>query len=200
MKIIRFLHLNTQHMEPPAAIKIIKEYGKDPYLILISCLLSLRTRDTISYPASIRLFEHAKTPEHMLKLSQKAIEKLIHSVGFYRNKARSILAISRELVNRFHGQVPQTRQELLSLPGVGPKTASLVLGQAFGIPAICVDTHVHRIANQIGLVHTKTPEQTERALMEVVPKKYWVELNPLFVKWGQNRGLIAPLQHILHSK
>lgn len=200
VEIIRFLRQESSHMEPPTVLKIIKRYGRDPYLILISCLLSLRTRDTVSYPVSIRLFGHAKTPQEMVRLSQKTIEKLVHSVGFYRNKARSIVVVSEKILDTFHGQVPKTRQELLSLPGVGLKTANLVLGEAFGIPAICVDTHVHRIANQIGLVHTKTPEQTERELTKLVPKRYWIELNPLFVMWGQNRGPIASLQRIWHGK
>ena len=194
--LIRFLHEETRHFKRPAATKIVEKYGHNPYLILISCLLSLRTRDTVSYPASVRLFVKAKTPRTMLKLSLKTIEKLIYPVGFYRNKARSILSVSEDLLERFKGKVPKTKEELLSIKGVGPKTANLVLSEAFGIPAICVDTHVHRISNQIGLVKTKTPEQTEKKLMELLPKRYWSEFNPLLVMWGQNRGPIAPLRSI----
>ncbi len=194
--IIRFLRTETQHLERPAATKIVEEYGQNPYLILISCLLSLRTRDTVSYPASVRLFAKAKTPRTMLKLTPKAIEKLIYPVGFYRTKARSILSISEDLLERFKGRVPQNKEDLLSIKGIGLKTANLVLSEAFGIPAICVDTHVHRISNQIGLVKTKTPEQTEKKLMELLPKRYWSEFNPLLVMWGQNKGPIAPLRSI----
>jgi len=194
--LIRFLHMETQHMEKPAVTRIIEKYGADPYLILISCLLSLRTKDTVSYPASVRLFSKAKTPRAMLKLSPKTIEKLIYPVGFYRNKARSIHSISQELLTRFKGKVPQTKEELLSMKGIGLKTANLVLSEAFNIPAICVDTHVHRIANQIGMVKTKTPEETEKKLMEILPRQYWSEFNPLLVMWGQNKGPIAPLRSI----
>ena len=198
--IIRFLRAKTQYLERPAATKIVEKYGRDPYLILISCLLSLRTRDTVSYPASARLFEKAKTPRSMLKLSPETIEKLIYPVGFYRNKARSILSVSAELLKRFKGKVPETSENLLSIKGVGLKTTNLVLSEAFRIPAICVDTHVHRISNQIGLVHTKTPEETEKKLMEILPKRYWREFNPLLVMWGQNRGPIAPLRSIWQGK
>ncbi len=197
--IIRFLRTETRHMERPAATKIVEKYGKNPYLILISCLLSLRTRDTVSYPASVRLFARAKTPRAMLKLSPKTIEKLIYPVGFYRTKARSILSISEDILNRFKGKVPQSKEDLLSFKGVGLKTANLVLSEAFGIPAICVDTHVHRISNQIGLVKTKTPEQTEKKLIELLPKRYWSEFNSLLVMWGQNKGPIAPLRSIWHG-
>jgi endonuclease-3 len=135
----------------------------------------------------------------MLKLSSGTIEKLIYPVGFYRNKARSILSVSAELLKRFKGKVPKTSEDLLSIKGVGLKTANLVLSEAFRIPAICVDTHVHRISNQIGLVNTKTPEETEKKLMEILPKRYWREFNPLLVMWGQNRGPIAPLRSILRG-
>ena len=175
---------------------LFEKYGRDPYLTLISCLLSLRTRDTVSYPASVRLFKKAKTPRTMLKLTPKAIEKLVYPVGFYRTKARGILSASNDLLERFKGKVPESKEELLSIKGVGLKTANLVLSEAFGIPAICVDTHVHRISNQIGLVKTKTPEQTEKELMELLPKRYWIEFNPLLVMWGQQRGPIAPLRSI----
>ncbi len=198
--VIRFLRTETRHMERPAATKIVDKYGQNPYLILISCLLSLRTRDTVSYPASVRLFARAKTPRAMLKLSPKTIEKLIYPVGFYRTKARSILSISEDLLKRFKGKVPQSKEDLLSFKGVGLKTANLVLSEAFGIPAICVDTHVHRISNQIGLVKTKTPEQTEKKLMELLPKRYWSEFNSLLVMWGQNKGPIAPLRSIWQGK
>jgi len=164
---------------------IVEEYGKDPFLILISCLLSLRTRDVISLPVSQALFAHAKTPQELVKIPIPKLEKIIHATGFYRNKARVLHNVSVALIKNFKGKVPSSLDDLLSLPGVGRKTANLVLAQAFDSPAICVDTHVHRLANQLGMVHTKTPEQTELALQKIVPKKYWIELNRLLVTWGQ---------------
>ena len=186
IEIIKILQKATQAMVKTASMQIVEKYGRDPYLILISCLLSLRTKDLVSFPASCRLFEHAKTPQQMLKVPLNQIEKSIYPVGFYRNKAKTIHVISHTLINRFGAKVPHTQSELMSLPGVGPKTANLVLGVAFKIPALCVDTHVHRIANRLGLVKTQTPEQTEAALQQVVPKEYWVELGQLLVIWGQN--------------
>jgi endonuclease-3 len=173
-------------MVEPAVTTIIKEYGKNPFLILVSCVLSLRTKDTISLPASRRLFSLARTPEQLRNLALSEIEKTIYSVGFYRQKARQLHAISTDVIEKFNGNVPQTEQELLSLPGVGRKTTNLVLGEAFDIPAICVDTHVHRISNRLGLVNTKTAEETEYALKKILPSEYWIEYNKLLVMWGQN--------------
>ena len=186
IKIIRMLRGSTKGMPETASTLIIDRYGKDPYLILISCILSLRTKDTTSYPASVRLFEKAKTPQAMLTLSPETIEKLIYPTGFYRNKAKVILTISKDLLDRFDGMVPKSEDDLLSLHGVGIKTANLVRGEAFDIPAICVDTHVHKISNRLGLVKTETPEQTEKALKELLPKQYWTEFGRLLVIWGQN--------------
>ena len=186
IRIIEILRKATKGMEQPASTAIVSEYGRDPYLILISCLLSLRTKDTVSLPASRRLFEHAKTPKQMLALPITHIEKLIYPTGFYHRKARLLHEISQELLNRFSGNVPSNLEDLLSLKGVGRKTANLVLGVAFEIPAICVDTHVHKISNRLGLIKTKTTEETELALMELLPKKYWIEYNHLLVIWGQN--------------
>jgi endonuclease-3 len=173
-------------MIEPAASTIVKQYGKNPFLVLISCLLSLRTKDTVSLPASITLFEHARTPEQLAALSLVQIEKIIYKTGFYKRKAQVLHDVSNELISRFQGRVPNSFQELISIKGVGPKTANLVLAQAFDIPAICVDTHVHRISNRLGLVTTKTPEETERALKELLPQEYWAEYNTLLVMWGQN--------------
>ncbi len=186
IKIIRLLRGATKGMPKPASSLIIERYGKDPYLILISCLLSLRTKDTTSFPASCRLFARAKTPKSMLKLSLSAIEKLIYPVGFYRKKARTIIAISSDLISCFDGKVPDSEEKLLSLNGVGIKTANLVLGEAFDVPAICVDTHVHKISNRLGLVKTNTPEETEVALKKLLPRRYWIEFGRLLVVWGQN--------------
>lgn len=184
--IIKILRKATQGMEQPASLAIIQKYGQDPYLVLISCLLSLRTKDTVSLPASIRLFEYAKTPEQMLKLPIPKIEKLIYPSGFYRRKALLLHEVSRDLLARFEGKVPADLEQLLSIKGVGRKTANLVLGVAFDIPAICVDTHVHRVSNRLGLVKTKTTEETEQALKKILPPEYWVEYNHLLVQWGQN--------------
>ena len=173
-------------MEPPASVSIVKHYGKNPYLILISCLLSLRTKDTVSLPASQRLFNYAKTPQQMLALPTTKIEKLIYPTGFYHRKAELLHTVSKDLLERFDGNVPANLDDLLSIKGIGRKTANLVLGVAFDIPAICVDTHVHRVSNRLGLVKTKTTDQTETELKKILPEKYWVEYNHLLVVWGQN--------------
>ncbi len=186
IRIIKILRTATRTMPKPAATQIIDQFGRNPYLILISCLLSLRTRDTVSLPASLRLFEIAQTPEEMVAVPVQEIEKIIHTVGFYRHKARTIHDISQTLIQKFASKVPSTEEELHSLKGVGPKTANLVLSEAFQIPAICVDTHVHRISNRLGLVNTKTPEATEKELKKVLPQEYWSEWNHLLVTWGQN--------------
>lgn len=177
----------TKDLPDTLSDKIKKEYANDPYLMLMSCLLSLRTRDIVTYPICVRLFQHAKTPQEMLHIPVEKLEKLIHGIGFSKRKARTLHHVSKEILQRFGGKVPATKEELMSMKGVGPKTANLVLGQVFGIPAICVDTHVHRLANYYGLVKTKTPEQTEKELEKIVPQRYWIELNRLLVKIGQNK-------------
>lgn len=189
--LIQKLREVAQHMSPPGSFLITQKYGRDPFLILVSCVLSLRTRDTVSVPASIRLFEHAKTPQELLKLSPECIQKLIYPVGFYRRKSVQLLAIADILLNKFAGQVPCTERDLLFLPGVGRKTMNLVQAEGFGMPGLCVDTHVHRISNKLGIVHTKTPEETEFALKALLPQEYWIEYSRLLVMWGQNRCLPA---------
>ena len=184
--IIRILQIATKGMVEPAATSIVKKYGRNPFLVLISCILSLRTKDATSLAASIRLFEHAKTPQTLIALPQKTIEKLIYPTGFYRQKTRQILAITALLIEKYNGHVPSTEDELLALPGVGPKTTALVLSVGFEIPAICVDTHVHRVSNRLGLVATKNVSETEQQLKQLLPKKYWSEFNSLMVMWGQN--------------
>jgi endonuclease-3 len=174
----------VKNFEEPAVTQIANSY-EDPFKILISTILSLRTKDKTTHDASIRLFETANTPEKILKLSDKEIEKLIYPVGFYHKKAATIKKISKEIIQN-NGKVPDTLEELLKLPGVGRKTANLVLSEGFGKPAICVDTHVHRVSNRLGLVNTKTPEQTEFALMGVLPKKFWSIYNRIIVPFGQN--------------
>jgi endonuclease-3 len=159
--------------------------GNDPFKILISTILSLRTKDQTTAQASDRLFKVADTPEKILKLSEKEIEELIYPVGFYRNKAKIIKEISKILVEKFNSKVPDDLETLLSFKGVGRKTANLVLSEGFGKPAICVDVHVHRISNRVGLVKTKNPEETEFKLMEILPKKYWKDINFVLVAFGQ---------------
>lgn len=168
------------------AVSVVAK-AKDPYKVLISCILSLRTQDGTTADASVRLFGLAATPHKMLGLNVEVVEKAIYPVGFYRTKAVSIQKINRILVDEFKGKVPDSMDELLKLPGVGRKTANLVMGIGFGQPAICVDTHVHRITNRWGYVSTKTPELTEDALRKKLPKRYWIEINDLLVKFGQNQ-------------
>ncbi|MBW2995583.1 endonuclease III [Candidatus Woesearchaeota archaeon] len=157
-----------------------------PYYVLISCLMSLRTKDEVTYPRARALFKKADTPRKMLKLSVKEIEKLIYPVGFYRVKARRIKEVSRYLIEKHNSRVPDDFDELLKIKGVGRKTANIVITHAFSKPGIAVDTHVHRISNRIGIVKTKTPEQTEMSLMKIIPKKNWIVFNELLVRHGQN--------------
>ena len=168
------------------AVEEIAKGSREPFKILISCLISLRTKEEVTHEASRRLFEIADTPEKLSRRDRSTISKAIYPAGFYKTKAERIIEISKILLEKHGGKVPSTREELLLLPGVGPKTASLVLGAGFNKPAICVDTHVHRISNRWGLVDTKTPEETEKKLEAVLPKRYWIEFNNLLVKFGQN--------------
>jgi len=171
---------------PDPSVTLVGKKWHDPYLVLISCLLSLRTKDETTLPATERLFALAKTPQSMIKLTPAKIERAIYPVGFYRTKARTILGVSRSILDSFGGKVPGDLDALLTLKGVGRKTANLVLTEGFQMPAICVDTHVHRISNRFGYVVTRTPEETENALRERLPKRYWIEYNALLVLWGQN--------------
>ena len=184
--IITILRTATKDMVEPAGITIIKQFGRNPYLVLVSCILSLRTKDTVSLPASQRLFALAQTPSALLSLTPKTIQDLIYPVGFYRQKTKQLLKISSILQKQYNSAVPNTEKDLLALPGVGPKTTNLVLSLGFNIPALCVDTHVHRISNHLGLVNTETPEETEAQLKLILPKEYWSEFNELMVMWGQN--------------
>lgn len=185
-EIFNELRRATSYMVKPAASQIIDQFGRKPFLILVSCLLSLRTKDTVSLPASIRLFEVAQTPEQVLQIPSFELERIIYPVAFYRKRALNLHKVSQQLIERFNGQVPSQYEQLRELDGVGPKTANLVLAEGFGIPAICVDTHVHRIANRLGLVETRTPQETEEALKQLLPQELWTECNRLLVMWGQN--------------
>lgn len=165
--------------------RFVTANGPDPFRILVSCILSLRTKDEVTYPATERLFAKASDPEAMLKLTSSAIAKAIYPAGFYRTKADQIRAISGMLLSHHGGQVPNTIEELLRLPGVGRKTANLTVTLGFGKPGICVDTHVHRIANRLGWVETTTPDDTEAALRIGLPKRWWIPINETLVRHGQ---------------
>jgi endonuclease-3 len=182
--IIEKIEKSINEFNKPVVTEIAENF-RDPFKILITTILSLRTKDKTTHDASMRLFETANTPEEIIKLSAKEIEKLIYPVGFYHRKAITIKKLSKEVIQN-NGKVPDTLDELLKLPGVGRKTANLVLSEGFGIAAICVDIHVHRVSNRLGLVATKTPKQTEFALMKVLPKKFWAIYNRLIVPFGQN--------------
>lgn len=164
----------------------VMENFKDPYIVLIACILSLRTNDKTTYPATLRMLKLAKTPEDMAKVDEESLIKAIYPVGFYKNKAKQIIELSKTITNKLGGHVPDTIDELVKFNGVGRKTANLVLAKGFGIPAICVDVHVHRICNRLGLVKTKNPEETEFALRKSLPKKYWLDINTILVTFGQN--------------
>lgn len=174
----------------------------NPYKVLVACVLSLRTKDEVMIPASQRLFAVADTPQKMVALSPETIEKLVFPVGFYKTKAQSIIDFSQKLLDEFGGNVPDTIDELLTLKGVGRKTANLVVGLGHGLPAICVDTHVHRICNRLGYIHTKTPEETEMVLREKLPAPYWSVINTVMVLHGQQtckpigpRCDVCPVSH-----
>ena len=158
---------------------------QDAYRVLTACILSLRTKDETSMPASERMFALADTPQAMVTVTQDALEKAIYPVGFYRNKAKTILAISQDLLDRYNGIVPQAIDDLLTLNGVGRKTANLVRGLGHGLPAICVDIHVHRIGNRLGYISTQTPEQSEWVLRDILPPDYWHLINKVMVLHGQ---------------
>ena len=174
-------------LELPAVEKISEEQAEDPFQILIATILSARTQDATTHAASTRLFRRARTPRTMARLPVKEIEKLIYPVSFYRYKARYVKACCEMIVARFNGQVPRTMEELVMLPGVGRKTANLVLILGFkSLQNICVDTHVHRIANRLGWVNTKLPDETEQALYRNTDRGWWPYINLYLVTWGQN--------------
>ena len=160
-------------------------HGSDPFRILIGCLISLRTKDEVSYTATDRLFSRAKTPHDMRRLREATVASLIYPAGFYRVKAKQIRAISRMLIERWSAAVPSTIDELIELPGVGRKTANLVVTLGFDLPGICVDIHVHRICGRLGWVNAKTPDQTEVVLRRKLPEAWWIPINETLVRHGQ---------------
>ena len=186
-RVMRALARAITGLELPAVEKISEEQAEDPFQILIATVLSARTQDATTHAASTRLFKAARTPRTMARLPVKEIERLIYPVSFYRNKARHVQACCEMLVSRFGGKVPSTMDELLMLPGVGRKTANLVLILGFkSVQNICVDTHVHRISNRLGWVKTATPDETERALYKATDRRWWPYINLYLVTWGQS--------------
>jgi endonuclease-3 len=183
--IIRILRGEVPKWETPI-VTLMAETYKSPFRVLISCILSLRTQDSTTAKASHRLFALADSPEAMMKLTTKNIEKAIFPVGFYRTKAKAIREICRILIRDYSSKVPNEIDELLKFKGVGRKTANLVVTLGYRKPGICVDTHVHRISNRWGYVKTATPEKTEFALRDKLPKQYWIEYNDLLVSFGQH--------------
>ncbi len=184
-KIVEILRKEKEKWNVPI-VTLMSQTGSDPFEILVATVLSLRTKDEVTAKAAERLFQVADTPEKLLKLEEDEIASLIYPVGFYRRKAKNLKEIAKILIEKYGGRVPDDLEELLKLPGVGRKTANLVITLGYGKPGICVDTHVHRIMNRLGYVKTKTPEETEFALREKLPKEFWIEINDLLVSLGQH--------------
>ncbi|MDQ3347802.1 MAG: endonuclease III [Acidobacteriota bacterium] len=185
--VMRRLARAIDGLEEPAIEKIAEDQQEDPFQVLIATMLSAQTKDAVTHAASTTLFARARTPAAMLRLTAPEIERLIYPVSFYRNKAVHVLRTCEQLLSRYGGRVPATMEELLTLPGVGRKTANLVLILAHrSAENICVDTHVHRISNRLGWVATRTPDETEEALYAAARRRWWPILNRYLVTWGQN--------------
>lgn len=178
----------------------LEVFGEDPYKTLISTLLSSRTKDEVTLKVSNRLFKKAPNIEELKNLRTEKTKKLIYPVGFYKTKAKHLTKLSQIISKKYKGKIPKTREELMDLPGVGRKTANLVLNRAFGKPAIAVDTHVHKISNLLDWVKTKTPEQTEKELVKILPNKYWGDTNRLFVSIGQQYTTRKKLVEFLNKE
>lgn len=172
--------------QPKSDFVLLMDNFKNPYLVLIACILSLRTNDKTTYPATLRMLKLAKTPKDMKQVKIEDLAQAIYPVGFYENKAKQIIELSKTIDEELDGKVPDEIDELVKFKGVGRKTANLVLSLGFNKPAICVDVHVHRIFNRLGYIKTKTPEETEFALRKKLPEKYWIDINTLLVTHGQN--------------
>jgi endonuclease III len=171
---------------PLPSVSAVARENSDPFRVLVATMISLRTKDEVTSRAAAALLSAAPTPAALAALPVQRIERLIYPAGFYHTKARALRAASAILLSEHDGCVPSEMEQLLALPGVGRKTANLVRNLGFGLPGICVDTHVHRISNRMGWVATKSPEKTERALMEVLPRRYWIAINELLVRYGQS--------------
>lgn len=171
---------------PLPSVSAVAERKSDPFHILVSTMISLRTKDEVTSAASERLLSRASTAQALTRLGRRQIAELIYPAGFYNTKAQNLKTMAEVLVARYDGRVPESMEQLLRLPGVGRKTANLVRNLGYGLDGICVDTHVHRISNRLGWVQTKTPEQTEGALEKVLPRRYWIPINELLVRFGQS--------------
>jgi endonuclease-3 len=184
-KILKILSKEIKNFKNPI-VKNVADIYKTPFHILIATILSARTKDSTTEMVSKKLFEKVKSVYDLNSLNLKQIENLIYPVGFYRIKAKNLKKLTKILIEKYNGSVPDKLEELLKLPGVGRKTANLVLIEAFNKYGICVDTHVHRILNRLGYVNTKTPEETEFQLRKILPKKFWKKINEILVIYGQN--------------
>ncbi len=168
------------------SVSAVARQDSDPFRVLVATMISLRTKDEVTRKAAEALLGAAPTPAGLAVMPERRIARLIYPAGFYRTKAKSLRAAARIILDEHDGRVPREMEKLLALPGVGRKTANLVLNLGFAVPAICVDTHVHRISNRMGWVRTKTPAQTEEALMALLPRRYWIPINELLVRYGQS--------------
>ena len=182
---VRILRQEVPKWKTPA-VTVVAEKDRSPFAVLISCILSLRTKDETTASAFKRLKKRARTPKGILKIPEDELAQIIYPVGFYRNKAKQIHSMCRDIIERYGGETPDTIEELLTLNGVGRKTANLVVTLGFGLPGICVDIHVHRITNRWGYIKTTKPDDSEFALRKKLPPEYWIEINDLLVTFGQN--------------
>jgi len=182
--VLEILEKEYEKWEAPV-VTLIAQHTNDPFRVLVSALISTRTRDETTAQVCKRLFERVKDPFDLIEIPTEELEKLLYPVGFYRVKAKHLRELAQDLISRFGGKVPSSREELLTLKGVGRKVANLVLADGYGQPAICVDTHVHRITNRWGLIKTRNPLQTEKELMKKVPRDYWRVMNRILVAFGQ---------------
>jgi endonuclease III len=187
----------------PVVTRISRNEKRDPFLVLVGTLLSLRTKDELTERVMEGLMKRARTPEDLIALPIDELERTIYPIGFYRNKARTLHDVSGLIITKYGGKVPDTIDELLTIKGVGRKTANLVITEGYNKPGICVDTHVHRISNRLGVVTTKDPHRTEEALRMILPKRYWIIYNTLLVAFGKRvcqpispRCSICPIAHL----
>jgi len=186
MNIDKIVEILKNAKQPQSDFVKLMDSFKDPFVVLIACILSLRTNDRTTYPATLRMLGLGRTPADFAKVNVNDLSKAIYPVGFYKNKAEQIIELSKTLVDKYNSDVPDTIEELVKFKGVGRKTANLVLARGFNKPAICVDVHVHRIFNRLGYIKTKTPDETEMVLRAKLPQKFWIEINTLLVTHGQN--------------
>ncbi len=183
--VMKLLNEEVKNLTPPVIERVYSEY-KSPFFVLVATVLSARSKDETTMKVATELFQHINNPDDLANIDIKKLEKILYPIGFYRVKAKNIKLLAEKLIADFNGIVPSTIEELITLPGVGRKTANLVITEVFDKYGICVDTHVHRITNLWGYVKTKNPFETEMALRKKLPKKYWKEINRLLVTYGQN--------------